>query len=243
VAVINEAMARRFWGSTDVVGKRYRHDGQPDSWVEVVGVVANMKLTSVTEEPQPQVYRSVDQQPWPVASFLVRTAANPADVVGTMAAAIRGLDPRLPVMQLVTMDDHIDQQLLLPRMGAGVLTGFSFTALVLAALGLYAVVAFAVGERTREIGIRIALGARGSGVVWTVIRGILLTVAAGVAVGLIVAIAAAQAMSSVLFDVSPTDPATLFAVSAVLALVAIVAACVPAMRAMRVDPATVLRYQ
>jgi ABC-type antimicrobial peptide transport system permease subunit len=146
-------------------------------------------------------------------------------------------------MQLVTMDDHVDQQLLLPRMGAGVLTGFSLTALVLAALGLYAVVAFAVGERTREIGIRIALGARGSGVIWTVIRGIMLTVAAGLAIGLLVALGAAQAMSSVLFDVSPTDPATLFVVSAVLALVAIVAACVPAMRAMRVDPATVLRYQ
>jgi ABC-type antimicrobial peptide transport system permease subunit len=128
-------------------------------------------------------------------------------------------------------------------MGAGVLTGFSFTALVLAALGLYAVVAFAVGERTREIGIRIALGARGSGIVWTVIRGMMLTVAAGVAVGLLAAVGAAQVMSSVLFDVSPTDPATLFVVSVVLALVAIVAACVPAMRAMRVDPATVLRYQ
>jgi putative ABC transport system permease protein len=243
VAVINEAMARRFWGSTDVVGRRYRHDGQPDSWVEVVGVVANVKLTSVTEEPQPQLYRSMDQQPWPLASFLVRTAGNPVDVVGTMAAAIRSLDSRLPVMQLVTMDDHIDQQLLLPRMGAGVLTGFSFTALVLAALGLYAVVAFAVGERTREIGIRIALGARGSGIVWTVIRGMMLTVAAGVAVGLLAAVGAAQVMSSVLFDVSPTDPATLFVVSVVLALVAIVAACVPAMRAMRVDPATVLRYQ
>jgi putative ABC transport system permease protein len=92
VAVINEAMARRFWGSTDVVGRRYRHDGEPDSWVEIVGVVANVKLTSVTEEPQPQVYRSVDQQAWPFASFLVRTAGDPANVVGTMAAAVRGLD-------------------------------------------------------------------------------------------------------------------------------------------------------
>jgi predicted permease len=243
VAVVNEAMARRFWGTTDVVGRRYRHDGQPDSWVEIVGVVGNAKLANVTEDPQPQVYRSWDQMPWPTASFLVRTAGNPADAVGTVAAAVRGLDSRLPVMQLVTMDEHIDQQLLLPRMGAGVLTGFSFTALILAALGLYAVVAFAVGERTKEIGIRIALGARGSSVVWTVVRGVMLTVAAGLAAGLLAALGIAQALSAVLFEVSPTDPAALIAGTAVLTFVAVLAACVPAMRALRVNPATVLRYQ
>jgi putative ABC transport system permease protein len=180
---------------------------------------------------------------WPVATFLVRTAGNPVDAVGTIAAAVRGRDSRLPVMQLVTMGDYVDEQLLLPRIGAGVLTGFSFTALVLAALGLYAVVAFAVGERTKEIGIRIALGAGGVGVVWTVIRGVMWTVVAGLAAGLVFALGSARALSAVLFEVSPTDPATLVAVTVVLALVAIVAACIPAMRATRVDPATVLRYQ
>ena len=243
VAVVNEAMARRFWGTSDVVGRRYRHDGQADSWVEIVGVAANVKVMSVTEDPQPQLYRPWDQQGWPVASFIVRTAGNPSGVVGTMAAVVRGLDSRLPISQLVTMDDHIDQQLLLPRMGAAVLAGFSLTALVLAALGLYAVVAFAVRERTKEVGIRIALGARGPGVVWVMIRGIMLTVGVGLAAGLVAALGAARALSNVLFNVSPTDPATLVVVTAVLALVAVMAAYVPARRATRVDPAVVLRYQ
>jgi predicted permease len=243
VAVVNEAMARRFWGSTDVVGRRYRYDGQSDSWVEIVGVVANAKLSSLTEEPQPQLYRSINQQILPFASFLVRTDGNPADAVGTMAAAVRGLDSRLPVMQLVTMNEHIDQQLLLPRMGTGVLTVFSLTALILAALGLYAVVAFAVGERTKEIGIRIALGAGGPNVVWIIVRAVMVTVTTGIAVGLLAALGAGRALSAVLFNVSPSDPATLLVGIAVLALVAIVAACIPAMRATRVDPAVVLRCQ
>jgi len=206
-------------------------------------VAANVKVMSVTEDPQPQLYRPWDQQGWPVASFIVRTAGNPSGVVGTMAAVVRGLDSRLPISQLVTMDDHIDQQLLLPRMGAAVLAGFSLTALVLAALGLYAVVAFAVRERTKEVGIRIALGARGPGVVWVMIRGIMLTVGVGLAAGLVAALGAARALSNVLFNVSPTDPATLVVVTAVLALVAVMAAYVPARRATRVDPAVVLRYQ
>jgi putative ABC transport system permease protein len=243
VAVVNAAMAQRFWGTSDVVGRRYRHDGAPDSWVEIVGVVADVKVASLTEDPQPQVYRPWDQQGWPVASFIVRTAGNPSSALSGMRAAVRGLDSRLPITQLLTIDDYIDQQLLLPRMGAGVLTGFSVTALALAALGLYAVVAFAVGERAKEIGIRLALGAAGSHVVWTMVRGVMVTVGAGLAAGLLVALGIAQALSAILFNVSPTDPATLIIVTAALVLVAVVAACVPAIRAMRVDPAAVLRYQ
>jgi predicted permease len=243
VAVVNEAMARRFWGTSDVVGRRYRHDGQPDSWVEIVGVAANVKVTSLTEDPQPQVYRPWDQLGWPVVSFIVRTTGNPSDVVGTMGAVVRGFDSRLPVTQLVTMGDYIDRQLLLPRIAAGVLSGFSLTALVLAALGLYAVVAFAVGERTKEIGIRIALGAGAPGVVWTVVRAVIVTLTAGLAAGLLAALGAGRALSAVLFNVSPSDPVTLLGGIVVLAVVAIVAACIPAMRATRVDPATVLRYQ
>ena len=146
-------------------------------------------------------------------------------------------------MQLTTVDDYIDQQLLVPEIGASVLAGFSLTALALAALGLYAVVAFAVRERTKEVGIRIALGAHGPTVVWMMIRGVMVTVGAGLGVGLLAAFGAGRASSSVLFNVSPTDPATLIVVTAVLTLVAVVAAWIPALRATRVDPAVVLRYQ
>jgi putative ABC transport system permease protein len=243
VAVVNEAMARRYWGTADVVGRRYGHDGVPDSWVEVVGVVSDVKVASLTENPQPQVYRPLDQQGLFLMSFIVRTSGRPSDVIGTMGRVVRAFDSKLPIMQLTTVDDYVDAQLLLPRVGASVLTGFGLAALALAALGLYAVVACAVRERTREVGIRIALGARGPRVVWVMLRGIMLTVGAGLAAGLLVALGASPAASAVLFNVSPTDPLTMILVTGVLAVVAIAAAWIPAMRATRVDPAVVLRYQ
>ena len=243
VAVVSEAMAQRYWGTTDVVGRRYGHDGAPDSWVQIVGVAADVKVSSLTESPQPLVYRPWDQAGSPVASFIVRTAGNVSDLTGTIRRVVRDYDSKLPIMQLTSVDDYIDQQLLVPRIGAGVLAGFSVTALVLAALGLYAVVAFAVRERTKEVGIRIALGARGPRVIWTMVRGVLFTVATGLAIGLIAAMSAARAASTVLFNVSPTDPATLVVVTAVLTLVAAAAAWIPARRATRVDPAVALRDQ
>ena len=243
VAIVNEAMARRYWGTSDVVGRRYGYDGVPDSWVEIVGVAADVKVTSLTESPQPQLYRPWDQSGFPIASFIVRTSGDPSDLTATIGRAVREFDSKLPIMQLTTVDDYIDQQLLVPEIGASVLAGFSLTALVLAALGLYAVVAFAVRERTKEVGIRIALGAHGPTVVWMMIRGVMVTVAAGLGVGLLAALGAARASSSVLFNVSPTDPATLIVVTAVLSIVAVAAAWIPALRATRVDPAVVLRYQ
>lgn len=243
VAVINEAMARQYWGTSDAVGRRFRYDGAPDSWVDIIGVAADVKVESITETPRPEVYRPWDQFAFPFASFIVKTSGNPSDLVGTLGRAVRDVDAKLPIVQLTTVNDYVDQQLILPRIGAGALAGFSLTALVLAALGLYAVVAFAVRERTREVGIRIALGAQGSRVVWTMMRGIMSTVAIGLAVGLAAAVVAARAASDVLFNVSPTDPATLVVVTCALALVALVAAWIPAMRAARVDPAVALRHQ
>ena len=243
VAVVSEAMAQRLWGTTDVVGRRYGHDGAPDSWVQIVGVAADVKVSSLTESPQPLVYRPWDQAGSPVASFIVRTAGNVSDLTGTIRRVVRDYDSKLPIMQLTSVDDYVDQQLLVPRIGAGVLAGFSVTALLLAALGLYAVVAFAVRERTKEVGIRIALGARGPRVIWTMVRGVLFTVATGMAIGLIAAMGAARAASTVLFNVSPGDPATLVVVTAVLTLVAVAAAWIPARRATRVDPAVALRDQ
>ena len=243
VAIVNEAMARRYWGTSNVVGRRYGYDGVPDSWVEIVGVAADVKVGSLTENPQPQIYRPWDQQGMFSASFIVRTSANPSALIPTIGRVVRDYDSKLPIMQLVTVNDYVDQQLLMPRVGASILAGFSLTALVLAALGLYAVVAFAVRERTKEVGIRIALGARGPVVVWVMVRGILLTVGSGLAAGLLLTLGSARALSNVLFNVSPTDPTTLLVMTAVLTLVAAVAAWIPARRATRVDPAVVLRYQ
>jgi predicted permease len=243
VAIVNEAMARRYWGTSDVVGRRYSHDGVRDSSVEIVGVVKNVKVASLTEDPRPQYYRPLQQQGGFVVSYIVRSTGDQTAMTGTLGRVIRDVDPNLPVLQSATMDDYLAQQLLIPRIGTGILAGFSIVALLLAALGLYAVVAFAVGERAKEVGIRMALGARGSHVVWTTIRGVMLTVGAGLVVGLVLALSAAQGMSTVLFRVSPTDPVTLVVVTSVLALVALVAALIPACRATRVNPLVVLRYQ
>jgi len=243
VAIVNETMARRYWGTSDVVGRRYSHDGVPDSWVEIVGVAKDVKVGSLTENPRPQFYRPLQQQGGFVVSFLVRSAGDQTAMAGTLGRVIHEVDSKLPVLQTTTLDDFLAQQLLIPRIGTSILAGFSLTALILAALGLYAVVAFAVGERAKEVGIRMALGARGAHVVWVTIRGVILTVGVGLAVGFMLALGAAQGMSNVLFRVSPTDPATLVVVTMILALVAVAAALIPARRATRVNPLEVLRYQ
>jgi predicted permease len=243
VAIVNEAMARRYWGSSDVVGRRYGHDGVPNSWVEIVGVARDVKVTSLTEPPRPQFYRPLDQQSVFVVSFIVRSTGDQTAMAGTLGRVVREVDPRLPVLQATTIEDYLAQQLLIPRIGTTILAGFSLTALILAALGLYAVVAFAVSERAKEVGIRMALGARGPHVVWMTIRGVMMTVCIGLAAGFVLAVGAAQGMSNVLFRVSPTDPITLVVVTVVLALVALVAALIPARRATRLSPLVMLRYQ
>jgi ABC-type antimicrobial peptide transport system permease subunit len=202
-----------------------------------------VKVGSLTEEPRPQFYRSLEQQGSPAWSFVVRTTGDPVQMVGTLSRTIRELDRALPIVQATTMDDYLARQLLLPRIGTSILAGFSLTALILAALGLYAVVAFAVGERAKEVGIRMALGARGAHVVLSMVRGVMLTVGAGLVVGLVLAVAAAQGLGSVLYRVSPTDAVTLVVVTVALALVALVAALIPARRATRLNPLEVLRYQ
>jgi predicted permease len=243
VAIVNETMARRYWGTSDVVGRRYSHDGVPNSSVEIVGVARDVKVSSLTEEPRPQYYRPLQQEGGFVVAYIVRSTGDQTAMVGTLGRVIREVDPNLPVLQASTMDDSLAQQLLIPRIGTTILAGFSVVALMLAALGLYAVVAFAVGERAKEVGIRMALGARGSHVVWVTVRGVLMTVGAGLIVGLVLAVSAARGMSAVLFRVSSTDPATLALVTVVLALVALTAAIIPARRATRVNPLVVLRYQ
>jgi len=243
VAIVNDAMARRYWGTSDVVGRSYSHDGVPNSSVEIVGVVNNVKVESLTEEPRPQFYRPLDQQGGFFVSYVVRSTGDQATMAGTLSRVVREVDSKLPILQATTMDDYLTQQLLIPRIGTSILAGFSLTALILAALGLYAVVAFAVGERAREVGIRMALGARGPHVIWMTLRGMMVTVAVGLAAGLMLSIGAAQGMSRVLYRVSPTDPVTLGVVTLVLGLVALVAALIPARRATRVNPLVVLRYQ
>jgi len=224
-------------------GTTYSRDAVADYSVEIVGVAADVKVASLTENPQPFVYRPWAQWGSPAVTFLVRTSGDPRDLVGTLGRVVHEVDPALPILQASTLDEYLGAQLVLPRISTGILIGFSLTALLLAALGLYAVVAFAVGERAKEVGIRMALGARAPHVVWMMVRGVMITVGVGLVIGLMLALWAGQGLRVVLFNVSPTDPPTLIIVTAVLALVAAVAACIPARRATRVNPLAVLRFQ
>jgi predicted permease len=243
VAVINEAFATSFWGTSDVVGRRYRHQGYPDSWVRIVGVAGNAKVGTPDEAPTPIFFRPLAQGSGASRLYLVARAAEaPAAAVGMMRTELREIDAEVPVYQAGTMDDHVSAALALPRAAAGMLGLFGGLALLLASLGLYAVVSFAVSRRTTEIGIRIALGANGGTVVGMLVKEMMVVVGAGVLLGLGLSFLAAPVLESLLFNVPTNDPATFAGVAVFLVLVAALAAYLPARRAANTDPMKALRF-
>jgi ABC-type antimicrobial peptide transport system permease subunit len=166
-----------------------------------------------------------------------RAANDPASLVGMLRAELRAIDPDIPVLEAATMASHLSDSLSVPRLAARFLSGFGLLALVLASLGLYGVVSHAVGSRMTEVGVRMALGARSSQVLWLVV----VLVGIGLAVGVGLSLAAGTGVSGVLFGISPTDPVTFAAVAAVLLIVALGAALLPATRAAKADPVLALR--
>ncbi len=244
VAVVNEAFAASFWGTSDVVGRRYRHQGYPDSWVRIVGVAGDAKVRTPDESPTPIFFRPLTQGSGASRLFVVaRTAGAPAAAVGMMRAELRDIDAEVPVYQAGTMDDHVSSALALPRAAASMLGLFGGLALLLASLGLYAVVTFAVSRRTAEIGIRIALGASGAAVIGMLVKEMMVVVGAGVVLGLGLSFLAAPVLESLLFNVPANDPVTFAGVAVFLALVAAIASYLPARRAANTDPMKALRFE
>jgi predicted permease len=239
VVIINETMAQRFWPDDDAIGKRFRFFGQTQL-TEVVGIARNSKYNTIGEEPQPFIYQPLRQTPQPAVTLHVRSD-NPEAVLGIVRGAVQQMEPNLPLVGVFTMPNIFEQALWAPRMGALLLAIFGGLALVLASIGVYGVMAYAVSQRTRELGIRLALGAT-TGEVRTMVfrQGIALT-AIGVAVGVGAAIASSRLVANLLFDTSPFDPVTFILIPAVLVAVACVAIWVPARRASRVDPVIALR--
>ncbi len=196
------------------------------------------------ESPTPEFFRPLTQSSGASRLFVVaRIASDPAAALGMMRQELRTIDSDVPVYQAGTMDDHISAALVLPRAAAGMLGFFGGLALLLAALGLYAVVAFAVSRRTTEIGIRMALGASGSRVVATIARDVLVVVGAGVGLGLVLSFITAPVPESFLFNVPASDPVTFAAVAFFMTIVAAVAAYLPARRAAHTDPMRALRFE
>jgi len=239
--VINETMAKRFWPEQDAIGKRFKFFGQ-DVFNEVVGIARDSKYNFIGEEETPFIYQATTQVYQPQLSLFVK-AAQPQAVLGTVRGEIQQLDRNLPLTGVFTLNEIFDQALWAPRMAAWLLATFAGLSLVLSVIGIYGVMAYAVSQRTRELGIRMALGAsRGDVLRLVVLQGLRLTVM-GVVFGLAVSVAITRLVVSLLYSVSPTDIVTFTVVPLLLAAAALAASYLPALRATRIDPMVALRYE
>jgi predicted permease len=239
VVVVNQTMAERFWPGEDAIGRRFRFFGDTD-YTEVVGVARDGKYNFIGEDPQAFLYQPLTQVVQPQVSLIVRSD-TPEATLGAVRAVVQGMEPTLPLTGVNTMATVLDQGLWAARMGALLLGVFGALALVLAAIGVYGIMAHAVGQRTREIGVRLALGAT-AGDVWRMVlrQGLVLTVA-GILVGAGLAAAGASSLTALLYGVSTFDPLTFGSIALMLLAVAVVAIGIPAYRASRVDATVALR--
>jgi len=245
VALVSAKLAIRAWPGADPLGKRVSIDGPEGPWREVVGVVSDIRYRDLVSDPvaspdDPDVYFPLAQLPSRSIGIVV-DAAGAGPSLAEIRRELRALDPAIPIFEAQSMDDVLASELALPRLAAWLLSSFGVVAVFLAALGLYGVLAHLVAERSREIGIRVALGASAYRVVRGVVAPGLAFVGLGLFVGLVAALVAGRFIENRLFDVSGTDPWTLAVSSVMLGAVALVATLVPARRASQVDPMTVLR--
>jgi putative ABC transport system permease protein len=244
VTVINEALARRIWPGEDPIGKRLKL-GYPESPFparEVVGVVADIKLNGVERSTPMQAYFPFTQMAWTNFSIVVRTTGEPLQLAGSVERAIHTLDKDLPVTAIRSMDQLLGNAHAARRLNLIVLASFAGLALLLAAVGIYGVIAYSVKQRTHELGIRMALGAQAGDVLKLILAQGLRLALLGVVLGLGAAVGLTRWMESLLFEVRPTDPLTFTVIAAVLVLVALFACWIPAWRATKVDPLVALRY-
>jgi putative ABC transport system permease protein len=246
VAVINETMARRYWrAGEDPIGRRIRRSsaGPEAPWVTIIGIAADVRHQNLEDPPRPEVYWSQAQQAPLELTLVARTSSDPLQMVAAIRQQVWSVDKDLPLFDIRAMDEVIDRRTAGSRSLAKVMGGPAAIALLMAALGLYGVLAFSVGERTNEIGIRMALGARSGDILKLVLRQGLILISTGMVLGLAGALAVTRLLTSLLSGTSATDPATFIAVGMILSTVALLACYLPARRASRVDPMVALRYE
>jgi putative ABC transport system permease protein len=244
VAIINDAMARRSWQGQDPVGRRFKL-GPRDSdgpWFTVVGVVGDMRRQGLEREALPQIFESLAQNPPQSADLFIRTSSDdPLAMAGALRAAVRRVEKQAPIYGVAPLEQLLGTYLTQRRFQTSLLTGFSVVALLMAAVGIYGLIQYSIATRTREIGLRLAIGAQ-AGDIFRMIIGEGLTLSlTGVALGLVGALWLGGAGSSLLFGVTASDPLTFTTVSLLLTAVAIAACYFPARRAMTVDPIVALR--
>jgi putative ABC transport system permease protein len=241
VALVNQTLARSQFPGLDPIGRRIRL-GPSDPSLTVVGVVGDIRHLGPANPPRPEIYQPHSQRSFPFMAFVVRTRSDPASVVPSIRAEVARLDPAQPISGVSTMEEHIARALSRPRFMSTLVGAFGVLALALSVVGIYGVVAYSVTQRTREIAIRMALGARAADVMAMILSRTLLLAAVGVAGGLAAAVALTRVLTGLLFGVAVTDVATFAAASATLGVVALVAGVVPALRATRIEGSTALRF-
>ena len=244
VAIVNETFARRLFPGREAIGGRFNFDGPDQPYWEIVGVAADGKYNSLGEDPKPAFYRPLWRNYSSGVSLVARTATpNPESAISGLRNELLRLDSTLPVYNVKTLTEHMSLPLFPFRMAAAVLGSFGVLAIVLAAIGIYGVMSYVVAGRTREVGVRVALGASRSNVLFLIMRQGMSLALVGLVLGLVVSFGAAQLLVKVLFGVSPADPLTFAGVTILLASVAALACYVPARRATKVDPLVALRYE
>jgi putative ABC transport system permease protein len=242
VAVVSAELARKYWPGESAVGKRLRFDSS-SAWRTVVGIVGDARQLGLHEQAPAVLYIPSTQFPLPFTNLAVRSTAPESAVASLMRAEIAAVDPSLPSGEISNLRGILDRSVAEPRFRSFLLGAFACIALVLAAVGVYGLISYSVMQRTREIGIRVALGALPRQVLVPVVREGLVLAAVGIAAGLVGALAVARVLSRFLFGVSATDPATFAAVSIVMLTVSFLASYIPSRRALRVDPIVALRAE
>jgi putative ABC transport system permease protein len=243
VVIINETMAKMFWKDEDPLGKRIKY-GQQNSqgpWMTIVGVVADTRRTGYDAVVRPETYLPHAQSPDSGLTLVIRTQNDPAAFLPSLRSVVRGIDPGIAVQGGRAIEAELVEMTAQRRLNTMLLTVFGVCAALLAAIGIYGVIAYSVQQRTRELSVRMALGASARGILGLVLREGLSTSLLGLAIGLAAAFALSRSMASMLYDVPPGDPVTFATIAGIAALVALLANLVPALRAIRVDPVQALR--
>jgi putative ABC transport system permease protein len=243
VVLINETFARKYFPNEDPLGKHITLNWEPTASDEIIGVVGDVRETSLEREANPAIYWPHPREAYQFMNLVVRTPVDPAHMAATLQRQIRALDPDQPVGDVRTLDAVVAKSIARPRFNTLLLTIFAGLALVLASVGLYGVMNYSAAQRTHEVGIRMALGATRADIMRLVVgNGMTLTLA-GIGIGVLASWALTRVMANLLFGVTATDLPTFIGVSAVLAAVAFIANYIPARRATRVNPVVALRYE
>ncbi len=246
VTIVNETFARDAWPDQDPLGRRVRFGGAQSKapWLTVIGVVRDLRRSDdVRRTVRPEVYMCTLQNPPRSQMLLVRTATDPNAIVASVRREVQAINPQLPLFAVGTLEGQISQTLTTPRFRAVLLAGFAVIALLLATIGIYGVTAHAVGQRTHEVGIRMALGAARRDVLRLILVQHLKPALVGVTVGVVGAVILSQSLRTLVYGIRPTDPLTFIAMGVVLIAVTVGACLIPALRATRIDPLLALRAE